>query len=188
VTSPAGGVSIVVTQATTFCRLGAVLEKTREGRGLRATPEVKTAAQETEPRPNIIPEQGHRFPLPPHPIAAEQARILVRLVLTQWELPDIIDNALIVTDELVANASKIGDVLHLTLSRRPGTVLIEVWDPSEACPQRRPQSTDRIDGRGLLLVEACSQDWGWHLEESGGKTIWAITGHDDPAPPEAPHT
>jgi hypothetical protein len=30
-----------------------------------------------------------------------------------------------------------------------------------------------VDGRGLLLVEACSKDWGWRLEDQGGKTVWA---------------
>jgi hypothetical protein len=33
-----------------------------------------------------------------------------------------------------------------------------------------------VDGRGLLLVAACSKDWGWRLEEQGGKTVWAVVG------------
>jgi hypothetical protein len=52
-------------------------------------------------------------------------------------------------------------------------VLIEVWDSSEAAPDRQQESVDRVDGRGLLLVEACSRDWGWRLEDQGGKTVWA---------------
>ncbi|HZE33256.1 MAG TPA: hypothetical protein VE198_17680 [Actinoallomurus sp.] len=57
------------------------------------------------------------------------------------------------------------------MTRQGRTVLIEVWDPSEAVPDRRRQSVERVDGRGLLLVEACSKDWGWRLEEHGGKTM-----------------
>jgi hypothetical protein len=69
--------------------------------------------------------------------------------------------------------------------RRPdqdGTVLIEVWDSSEATPDPQRQSLDRIDGRGLLLVEACSKDWGWRLEDHGGKTVWARLGDYDTEP------
>jgi hypothetical protein len=145
---------------------------------LRPTPEVQAITEETAPRPNITENRTYRLPLPPHPIAAEQARLLVRLALADWNIHDIIDNALIITSELVANSLKLGDVFHLTLSRRGRTVLIEVWDPSEAVPNRRRQSAERVDGRGLLLVEACSQDWGWRLEEHGGKTVWAITTAD----------
>lgn len=124
-------------------------------------------------------ENRQRFPLPPHPIAAEQARILVRLALTQWDRNDVADNAVIIVAELVSNAVKLGDVFHLTLSHPDGNVLIEVTDNSEASPERRRRSTDRVDGRGLLLVEGCSKDWGWRLDESGGKTVWALVG-DEP--------
>jgi hypothetical protein len=143
---------------------------------LRPTPEVQAATEETSPRSNIRENRTYRFPLPPHPIAAEQARILMRLALEDWNICDIIDNALIITAELVANAVKIGDVFHIALTRQGRTVLIEVWDSSEACPDRRRQSVERVDGRGLLLVEACSKDWGWRLEEHGGKTVWAMCG------------
>jgi hypothetical protein len=124
---------------------------------------------------DIPGNRTYRFPLPPHPIAAEQARLLMRLALADWK---VIDNALIVVAELVANAVKIGDVFRLTISRRGGTALIEVWDPSEAAPDRRRRSADRVDGRGLLLVEACSTNWGWRMEEHGGKTVWALCDHD----------
>jgi hypothetical protein len=120
------------------------------------------------------PSGSFRFPLPPHPIAAEQARILMRLALAEWNMSGLADNALIITAELVTNAMKIGEVFHLALSCRDGTVMIEVSDGSEASPDRQRRSFDRVDGRGLLLVEACSKDWGWRLEDQGGKTVWAL--------------
>jgi hypothetical protein len=141
---------------------------------LRATPEFKTAR-----RPQIGEIRVHRFPLPPHPIAAEQARLLTKIALADWDLGDALDNALIIVAELATNATKIGDVFHLSLTRQGRTVLIEVWDSSEALPDRRPRSSDRVDGRGLLLVEGCSQDWGWRLEAQGGKTVWSIAGEPD---------
>jgi hypothetical protein len=128
----------------------------------------------------------YRFPLPPHPIAAEQARLLTRIALADWDILEIADNALIIVAELVTNALKMGEVFHLTLSRQGGAALIEVWDGSEALPDRRRRSVDRVDGRGLLLVDACAKDWGWRLEDQGGKTVWAVAGGDDaPAVPAA---
>ncbi len=81
--------------------------------------------------------------------------------------------------------TKVGDVFHLALTRHCGSVLIEVRDTSEAAPHPRPQSTDRIDGRGLLLVQACALDWGWRLEDHGGKTTWALVGEPLHPPPTA---
>ena len=126
--------------------------------------------------------RSYRFPLPPHPIAAEQARVLLRLVLAEWRMSGVVDDALVIAAELVSNAVKIGDVFHISLSRQDHNVLIEVSDSSEALPERQPQSVDRVDGRGLLLVEACSKEWGWRLEETGGKTIWALCGGLDAEP------
>lgn len=74
-------------------------------------------------------------------------------------------------------------MFQITASRQGGGVLIEVWDGAEAVPDRRRRSFDRVDGRGLLLVEACAKDWGWRFEEHGGKTVWATVGDHDPAPP-----
>jgi hypothetical protein len=149
---------------------------------LQATPEVHPGSEETAQRPDISERRRYRFPLPPHPIAAEQARALMRLALAQWDMNDSADDALIVAAELVTNAVKIGEVFHLTLSCLDQTVLVEVWDNSEATPDRQPPSVDRIDGRGLLLVQACSKDWGWRLEDQGGKTIWAVVGGHDTEP------
>ncbi|MFB9831027.1 ATP-binding protein [Actinoallomurus acaciae] len=123
--------------------------------------------------PEKAENAAYQLPLAPHPIAAEQARVLVRLACTGWKLGDVIDSVLLVTVELVTNAMKIGEVFRVAVSQQAGTVLIEVWDSSEAAPDRQQESVDRVDGRGLLLVEACSKDWGWRLEDHGGKTVWA---------------
>ncbi|WP_285580000.1 ATP-binding protein [Actinoallomurus iriomotensis] len=159
-----------------------------EGGGLHAAPDTKTFGEECSPPRNMAESRAYRLPLPPHPIAAEQARALMKIALADWKINDIIDNALIIVAELVTNAVKLGDVFHLSLSRQGDTALIEVTDRSEASPDRRRRSLDRVDGRGLLLVEACSRDWGWRLEEPGGKTVWALVETPDTgaAPPCGP--
>jgi hypothetical protein len=63
-------------------------ERPREGRGLCTTPEVP-AREDTALRADITENRTYRFPLPPHPIAAEQARILVKIALTAWKISDI---------------------------------------------------------------------------------------------------
>lgn len=146
---------------------------------MRTTPEVRADDKDTSLLSNIARNPTYRMPLPPHPIAAEQARILAKIALADWGIPGIDDNVLIVTGELVVNAAKVGGVFRITLSRHNDSVLVEVWDSSEAVPDRRRQSLDRVDGRGLLLVGACSKDWGWRFEERGGKTVWAVIDDND---------
>jgi hypothetical protein len=80
--------------------------KGKEGRGLRTTPEVRADNEETALLPDIPEKRTYRLPLPPHPIAAEQARILMRIALNDWGINDIIDNALVIATELAANAAK----------------------------------------------------------------------------------
>ena len=146
-----------------------------------------TDAGDGDGRKARIPESALWFPLPPHPIAAEQARLLTKIALAEWNLLDLADSALLIAAELVTNAMKIGEVFRMTLSRHGGgAVLIEIWDGSEAPPDRRCPSVDRVDGRGLMLLEACAKDWGWRLEDDGGKTVWAIVGGTDAAGGTAP--
>jgi len=141
--------------------------------------EVLNVAKEKTAQPKVAAERPFRLLLPPHPIAAEQARALVRFASAEWGAHDVIDNVRLIAVELVTNALKIGEVFEIAISWQAGTVLVEVSDSSEAAPDRQRQSAERVDGRGLLLVEACSKDWGWRLEDRGGKTVWAIV--DAPA-------
>lgn len=155
-----------------------------------ASRELRVAPGQSSAPPEVAETAAYQLPLAPHPIAAEQARVLVRLACTDWELGDVVDSVLLVTVELVTNAMKLGEVFRVAVSRQAGVVLIEVWDSSEAAPDRRQESVDRVDGRGLLLVEACSKDWGWRLEDHGGKTVWAAIDLPDisDAPSAMPHS
>jgi hypothetical protein len=50
-----------------------------------------------------------------------------------------------------------------------------VWDASPWPPVRTEASDYAESGRGLILVEAVSEQWGWYTrEDSGGKFVWAI--------------
>lgn len=117
--------------------------------------------------------RGVRMPMPPHPIAAEQARILADMILSNWDLHPLRDNTLLVVSELVTNALKQRDVFAFALHRRDETAFIEVTDASLGLPAIRRAADTDTGGRGLLVVDAVSEDWGVRYEENGRKTVWA---------------
>ena len=51
-------------------------------------------------------------------------------------------------------------------------VVIHVWDGSSEMPLRQDVDADSESGRGLLLVESLSRDWGSY-PKAGGKVVWA---------------
>lgn len=56
-------------------------------------------------------------------------------------------------------------------------LLILVWDasPQPPKPSRHDNSETWEGGRGLMLVEAISDQWSWYLaHETGGKVVWAL--------------
>ena len=61
----------------------------------------------------------------------------------------------------------------LTSDRR--SVLIQVWDGDHHHPVRQDAGPDAEAGRGLLLVETLSAQWGCYAPDGqGGKIVWAV--------------
>lgn len=60
-------------------------------------------------------------------------------------------------------------------------VLILVQDAGPHPPARVNPGPDAEHGRGLLLVEAISDQWGWYAPAPGavGKVTWALLGMHD---------
>lgn len=106
------------------------------------------------------------------------AREHVRAVLIEWKLGLLIDDALLITSELTTNAlvhaAGTGDNFTLTLRRRHGILVIEVADSYQwAMPElRKPDDPLDPTGRGLILVDALSANWGVRPRDPG-KTVWA---------------
>ncbi|HUA27623.1 MAG TPA: ATP-binding protein, partial [Streptosporangiaceae bacterium] len=60
------------------------------------------------------------------------------------------------------------------------SLVIRVWDASDAMPVRQEAGPDDDSGRGLMIIDALSSDWGAY-PEARGKTVWAtIRLSDDP--------
>jgi anti-sigma regulatory factor (Ser/Thr protein kinase) len=54
-------------------------------------------------------------------------------------------------------------------------VLIQVWDSCQRKPERQDPGLEAESGRGLLLVEALSSEWGSFADNRcDGKPVWAL--------------
>lgn len=110
-----------------------------------------------------------------------RARVIVRAGLRYWGWPGLIESADVLVTELVTNALEhgAGDVglrVYLTDTH----LLIEVRDGSHELPVLRKAAPDDENGRGLFLVRAVSDQWGFSTD---GKTTWCSLllqeGNDD---------
>jgi len=90
------------------------------------------------------------------------------------------EGAELLVTELVTNAVKASRAMtqafpvRLWLASDSAQVLILVSDASPEPPVRIDTSDEAENGRGLMLVEAISEQWGWYFrEDNDGKVVWA---------------
>ncbi|WP_406740503.1 ATP-binding protein [Streptomyces atratus] len=128
---------------------------------------------------------GHHFSMrfSSTPRGARLARRLAGERLDAWGIPygsDTHDTVTLVVAELSANAVRHGLVpgrdFRLRLSAESSTVRVEVTDTrGEKVPALTDPSDSSSGGRGLLLVAALADRWGWYPCADGpGKTVWAV--------------
>ncbi|MET9604019.1 ATP-binding protein [Streptomyces sp. NPDC006512] len=125
--------------------------------------------------------------------AVRGARSFTRSTLSQWGLDDRFDDVSLVVSELVTNAlrhalpeeTRPGEpeaAVRLHLMRWSTRLVCAVRDPSEDrpggsfTPERHDENCDLESGRGLFLVDAYSDSWGWHplAGRLTGKVVWAL--------------
>jgi len=128
---------------------------------------------------------AQRYTLRPHPESAGKARRLVAAALCSHARPETVHDATVVVSELVTNA-----VIHASTAVTVGLQLlpgggarIEVGDASSWPPTPRRATADQPGGRGLILVDALSKEWGVS-NTADGKTVWAEIA---PAPRHTPN-
>jgi anti-sigma regulatory factor (Ser/Thr protein kinase) len=124
------------------------------------------------------------------PDAASRARSFTGQTLASWDLAELTDDAQVIVSELLANAIRHAGprqpgrtppswaaALGLWLLRQADGLMCVVTDPSELAPALKQPGDTGECGRGLHVVHALSDHWGWTLlSERGqrGKAVWAI--------------
>jgi len=124
--------------------------------------------------------------------AAMWARHYTTAVLSAWQLwPETIETAKLLITEMVANAVQAATplpeqlsyrdldnlaVVTVTLRLLPGRVVLEVADDDPRPPVLGSPSEDAENGRGLVLVDALSKEWGYLYPPAGGKLVYAVLG------------
>ncbi|WP_413760148.1 SpoIIE family protein phosphatase [Streptomyces sp. MMBL 11-3] len=120
------------------------------------------------------------------PEAVRHARRFTRRALRAWRVTDEPDAVLLIVSELVTNALVHTDgQIRLDLTLIDNRLRVAVADVSPRTPIK-PTSIgwEATGGRGILLVEALSANWGT-VPVSGGKQVWAELPLTGP-PPQGP--
>jgi anti-sigma regulatory factor (Ser/Thr protein kinase) len=121
-----------------------------------------------------------RLPLGSLPSAVPCARLHTRLILREWNLGQVAEDAEILASELVTNALKASwslaetQPIELRVLAGHERLMIEVWDALSAPPDPRPHEIDAESGRGLEIVSLLSDGWGFYHPDDGGKVVWAM--------------
>jgi anti-sigma regulatory factor (Ser/Thr protein kinase) len=129
------------------------------------------------------PDISFHEPLPRRLVAVPRARKLAADALTGSEAPG--DDLVLVITELVANAVRHGRGRRISLRVQADgrSVRVEVENRRRTTlPRRRLASDVRPTGRGLVLVAACSRDWGVVAEGRGLTRVWAEVDRSAAAP------
>ncbi|MER5970925.1 ATP-binding protein [Streptomyces sp. NPDC002055] len=106
--------------------------------------------------------------------ARDYAREVVERALPGIDREFVRDVQLVVS-ELVTNAVRYGtepdDFLALVVTVTAGRVRIEVHDPVRRRPRFRPESGERLRGRGMVIVDHLAK---WGVDDRPfGKVVWA---------------
>lgn len=116
-------------------------------------------------------ESAHALALAPLPQHVRSAREFIGS--QAQHLPeDERDVLALLASELVTNV-----VIHartdfiVTLVLTPVSVVVAIYD-EDLGRREVPTESPRDGGRGLVLVDSLSADWGVHHHRGGGKSVW----------------
>lgn len=133
-------------------------------------------------RPRATGHPGYSEKHPCERQTAELARKLVHTACAAWELEPLAEPAALIVTELVANAARHtrSRHVHIVIDRpSQNFVRVAVVDRSAEAPELRSADPDAENGRGLLLVDAYADRWGYDLlgcsaaRAPWGKRVWA---------------
>jgi Histidine kinase-like ATPase domain len=125
------------------------------------------------------------------PASVRSARRHARKFLHEWRVGGLADTAELLVSEMITNAVRASarianqqretgqapraQRMRLWLTSDRHSVLIQVWDVDHHHPVRQDVGPDAEAGRGLLLIEALSTQWGFYVPDGrDGKIVWAL--------------
>jgi hypothetical protein len=129
------------------------------------------------------------------PGAVPCARLHAKLVLWEWGLDRLVETTELLVSEIVTNAVRVSvgpeaghdgeprvsglPSVWLWLAADRRNALIQVWDGNNDTPTWQDVGTEAESGRGLLLVERLSSQWGVYTPEGWtGKVVWAVVSEE----------
>lgn len=110
--------------------------------------------------------------LPPGPLAPSQARRFLREAGCSAHATALLESAVLLVSEMVTNAVRHGGPpLVMEVDCDEVSLQVRVRDGSPALPVARTPADDDEGGRGLVLLDLLSHEWGVE-HEPGGKAVW----------------
>jgi anti-sigma regulatory factor (Ser/Thr protein kinase) len=117
------------------------------------------------------------------PTAVPCARLHALSVAIEWGLAEAAKDVELVVSELVTNSVNAYGrltapgvpVTDLSMTSDGSQIMISVWDACDDLPEPHRAGAGDDCGRGLMMVEAYSESWGFYPDASrGGKVVWAL--------------
>jgi anti-sigma regulatory factor (Ser/Thr protein kinase) len=140
--------------------------------------------------PCTAERHGCRVRLATGPAAPAEARRRVRDAIRSWRVPVDLDAALLLTSELVTNAIRHeagqeagqgAQAVMLAITSSRGRLRVDVHDTSRSLPAVAEVPADAETGRGLLLVETLSAEWGFYRTPAGKAVYFTLAFEPDNA-------
>lgn len=158
---------VLVTDDPGMCQ---ALRTTGCARRLRIAPDVGQARRSCTVRPDHV---SARWTLPPTRTAPSQLRRQLHDRFQEWDLPtEAAEEMLLMINELASNVvDHAGTVGHVQVDLDGAALRAAVRDDSPRPPRLLPRDVLAARGRGLQMIDALAERWGWERHGSG-KTVW----------------
>jgi anti-sigma regulatory factor (Ser/Thr protein kinase) len=116
--------------------------------------------------------------------SVRETRDFTMTTLRRWDVADRLDDIVVVVSELLTNAIRHAQPvaagqdphwpIRLDLLQSGPCVLCMVADPSDQPPVPRDPGCLAEAGRGLQIIAALSDQWGFTTPSEMGKVVWAM--------------
>lgn len=133
------------------------------------------------------PTRCFALALPPSAQSAHTAREFMKVTLHDRAVPDRVEDMTVTVSELVSNALRYGRAPSAgsAASQTRFSVWVGVWeqwscavcavaDCGDGVPLLNQADQLAESGRGLQIVAALSDAWGWAPRTGPGKAVWAM--------------